>query len=519
MDQLRTEIAIIGAGSVGLTFANLLGTHGIRTVVIERDAAHADAPRAVGIDDESLRAWQAAGVLDAILPHVAAGSEGDIVLSYLTARGKRFFHIRQYGQPLGFPRGATFIQQLADVALERGLARFPHVRLQRGVAVTSVEQEAGGVILHAGSRTVRADYVVACDGARSPTRERLGIPMPGFTYDNRWLVVDGHEPREHPEAISTGVEVWAAADRPTASVPLPHGLRRWEFLLRANERDAEALRDDFIHALLRKRGGPDVRIVRRRVYTFSARVAAAYRSGRVFLAGDAAHVTPPFAAQGLTSGLRDALNLAWKLALVVRGRASARLLNSYEIERRPHQERMIRLAVSLGLLMTPKHRTQAALMAGAIGAATRVPLLREAMSMRGAALQPRYRAGFVSRGALAGRYLPQPRVRASDGRELLLDELLGPGFALVGVGCDPSLALNASSRAFLRHLGLNFVEIVDREPSKAGEAKDLGGAFARWLQRDGPQVFIVRPDRFVFADGKPGRADERVASLRHKLGG
>jgi len=160
---------------------------------------------------------------------------------------------------------------------------------------------------------------------------------------------------------------------------------------------------------------------------------------------------------------------------------------------------------------------QAALMAGVIAAAARVPLLREAMSMRGDALQPRYRRGFRDRGMLAGRYLPQPRVRTSDGRELLLDELLGGGFAVVGAGCDPQRALEASNREFLRQLGAVFLRLTTQDPPRAGEARDVSGELARRLHEGRPRLFIVRPDRFVFADGPPERADAMVAAMRRGL--
>ena len=195
------------------------------------------------------------------------------------------------------------------------------------------------------------DYLIGCDGAASLVREKLGIKLEGTTFSERWLIVD----LENNGNRIKHTEVFCDKRRPCITLPGPDQTRRFEFKLLAGEKDEDLLEQKTVERLLAAHGAdPNATLRRKTVYRFHARVAPRWREGRVFLAGDAAHLTPPFAGQGMNSGIRDALNLSWKLAAVLQGAAGPGLLDSYEQERKDHCWQMINLALRMGRVMSPK---------------------------------------------------------------------------------------------------------------------------------------------------------------------
>jgi 3-(3-hydroxy-phenyl)propionate hydroxylase len=489
------EVLVAGAGPVGLTLANLLGLQGIRTLVLEKLAGPVATPRAVGLDDECLRIWQACGLADAILPHIHQGDEGDTVFTYRSSAGAPLFRMTQHGRPYGYARGLVFLQHRAEEVLREGARRFPHVEVRPGCTVENVDAADGvarfsGVDLAGRPWTEHAAFGVGCDGGRSTVRSSLGIPMDGRTYPTPWLIVDVHSETAERENRREGVEVWCDARRPTASMQLPHGFRRWEFLLRRGENPGEFLDDTRIRGLIESRKPiEDYRIVRKLAFAYSSRIARRYRSGPVLLAGDACHVSPPFAGQGLATGLRDAANLAWKLAQVARRRLPDSLLDTYEEERRPHQLRMLGLARRLGRAMMPGNRLHEALSHSLFRLTEASPPLKRMSEIRGGHIAPAYRRGFLRPGGAAGTYVLQPRM--PDGR--LLDEWLGPGFAVISIGDGADRLLGAAENDRWSRLGARFINL----PAHAEGTPALTDPPGR---RDGPRVLIVRPDRFIFAD-------------------
>ena len=319
----RTQVAIVGAGPVGLMAANLLGRLGVETVIIERKATPYDVPRAITMDDEGARSLQAAG-LDLEYMHQTVRGRGS---RYYDDKGLPFADVGPGPVEYGFARRNHFFQPDYERVLREGLKRFPHVSLAFAHDCTGHEQSPSSVTLSVqtldGDRRLTADYLLAADGARSPTRNRLGIGMLGDTYPEDWLILDMvSDPDEEPVS-----KFFCRSDRPYVSIPAPHGGRRYEFRATCGE-TPESLTDPAkIRALLEPiRPFDDAEILRATVYTFEAKIAERWSSGRVFLMGDAAHLTPPFAGQGLHTGLRDAHNLAWKIWAVVTGKAGQGLL-------------------------------------------------------------------------------------------------------------------------------------------------------------------------------------------------
>ena len=259
----------------------------------------------------------------------------------------------------------------------------------------------------------------------------------------------------------------------------------------------------------------EVRITRKAVYTFHARIAARYREGRVLLAGDAAHLTPPFAGQGMTGGLRDATNLAWKLDAVIRGGAPVALLDSYDRERRAHFQKMLRLARVLEQVVQPRHPVARLTRDGAFLALRTFPALGRFLDRQDVRPGPELPGcGLLGRRCAdrySGRMIPQPRVRTAAG-EVMLDEVLGNDFALLGRGWDPRADLDRDELSYLEGLRCRFVQVVDCPEAVASQpglevVHDPSGLLARfWGRRRSPRL-LVRPDRIVALGIEEGAVD------------
>jgi 3-(3-hydroxy-phenyl)propionate hydroxylase len=350
----RLDVAIIGYGPVGATLANLLGARGHRVAVLESTTSAYHLPRAAHFDGEVMRIFQAAGLADAIVSCTApiAG------MHFLNADGKRLFgyDAPQGGGRHGWADNYMFYQPDLERILRGGVDRFDNVRVYLAHEVIAVAQSSDHVRLEVRDRegdrvrAIRARYAIGCDGARSLTRGAAGISLEDLRFDQPWLVVDTvlTRPVDLPEA---SVQLCDPA-RPSTYVPMTGDRRRWEFMLLADE-TPEAMEDPArVRSLLRPWVAPeDVDVIRAVVYTFHAVIAGKWRNRRLLLAGDAAHQMPPFLGQGMCAGIRDALNLTWKLELVLNERADDSLLDSYEQERSPHVRTIIETAVNAGRII------------------------------------------------------------------------------------------------------------------------------------------------------------------------
>lgn len=446
----------------------------------------------MGIDDETLRTWQACGVLEQIVPFTLAGPPGATVFTYRDGRGKGFFSLVQNQGNLGHPEGSVFLQPSTDEVLRAALAKESKVRVLAGhdvqqVTQTSTETLSEGRTVDGAGFSYTARYLVGCDGARSKVREQAGITFPGIDCPGAWLILDGVEAGWKAGDIpDQGVEVWCEPGRTTVTVPLPCGYRRWEILLRKEEAGVLVDDDDAIRkriAQYRPKDKPT--IIRRKEIHFSARQASCYRAGRMLIAGDAAHVTPPFAAQGLVSGIRDVANMAWKLAAVLEGRQLETLLDTVEVERRPHQRKMIDLALFLGRVMMPRTRLEALVVRSFLRLINAFPpIITGKFVLRGGHLHPHLEKGCIGTGG--GSYFPQAEIRDAAGRTVPFDRLLGTGFAIVNFSADKQEAgLSASARELLA---------ADTPRLRLGkEFTDPGHAYAAF---DGETV-LIRPDRII----------------------
>jgi 3-(3-hydroxy-phenyl)propionate hydroxylase len=512
---VNPEVLVAGAGPTGLVSAILLGSLGVRTLVVERNATTSDEPKAVTIDDVALRTLQRAGAMDAIYPAILPGTG----TKYYGRRGQLLAYARGPWPPRnGHPVKSPFQQPELEQALLACARRFETVEVRFSTAFETLEQDSDGVSATlAGGERIRCEFLLGCDGGRSTVRARLGLKMAGSSFREPWIVIDTvNDPHDQRFAMHHGAPV-----RPHVIVPGRDGCCRYEFLLLPGEAE-EKPSFELVRTLLAPFRSIESRdVIRRTVYTFHALLAERWSLGRCFLLGDAAHMMPPFAGAGLNTGIRDADNLTWKLAMVLGGSAGVRLLATYEAERRPYAEAMIRLSVRLGRTMMTTSRVVGTLRDTLVGTASRWPAFRRYLT------EMRFRPEQTCRGGLVvedpsvpvvGRALPQPDVLSGDGRQFPLDEVLGPGFALLAVNPPAGDPFSALRHPLWDRIGGRRVAIVlgDRAPGRgAGRVADLDGQLGSFLGSS-ERFVVVRPDRFVaatFTAGQEGQTATRLAEL------
>jgi 3-(3-hydroxy-phenyl)propionate hydroxylase len=523
----QVDVVIVGAGPSGLTLANILGLQGVRTMIVEERDTLIDYPRGVGLDDEALRTFQSIGLVDRVLPHTVPNQ----ILRFFDAKRRLLAEMAPPDARFGWPKRNGFVQPMVDAELHGGLDRFDHVEVRWGHRMVNCVETSDGVTLEFadGKDPVRARYVVGCDGGRSATRRLMGVSFDGTTSSTRWLVVDvANDPLGHPNS-----EVGADPKRPYVSISIAHGIRRFEFLIHNHESDELADDPAFVRQMLAQRvPHPDrVDMIRHRVYTHHSRIAGSFRKGRLMLAGDAAHLMPVWQGQGYNSGIRDAANLGWKLAAVVTGQAGDALLDTYDIERRKHARAMIDLSTMVGRVISPTNRRVAALRDRVIHGASLVPTLkRYVLEMRFKPM-PRYQQGAVfhadGSGGVAGGNSPtgtlfiQPRVDTRADQNVLLDDVLGAGFAVLCWSNNLRAVLGDEAFRRWKALGANFIEVrpmtqlhwTGHDDTDVTVVGDRTGALKSWFDVYTDSVLFVRPDRCIAGACIAQRAPEMSASL------
>ena len=478
-EKFDCDVLIAGGGPTGVTLAVLLARRGVKVIVAEKEAAVYPLPRAAHIDHEGMRILQEAGAADDVMATSRRAANYD----FLNARGAllmRFSGADQIG-PGGWPIASMIHQPSVEAALRRSLAGQATAALNSRWQLTSFTDDGDGVTARIatpeGERTIRARYLVGADGARSPVREASSIVFDDLDFEEPWLVVDVLVD-DYSKLPTANLQI-CNPDRPTTCVLMGEGRHRWEFMILPGETAEQVSDDAFVEKLLepwKVKGA--VRIERAAVYTFSARIASWWRKGRVLLAGDAAHQTPPFAGQGLCSGLRDAANLAWKLAAVVRGRAPDTLLDSYQPERAPNLRATIDMAIMMGRMVCTTRKWSAFVRDTKFRLARALGKLPD-----GPAAYPPISEGVILAGSSeAGAYFPQ--LLSADGTRL--DNVLG-----------------------ISHW------VISREDLAGQRLAPFAASLGHWLDRVQAEAVLVRPDRHVFGTGS---RDQLLAAWRVETG-
>jgi 3-(3-hydroxy-phenyl)propionate hydroxylase len=500
------DVIVVGAGPTGVTLATLLARHGKRVCVLERHADVYPLPRAVHLDAEVYRVLHDLGV-GAEFAAISRATRG---LQLVDARQRVLARFeRTVSDATGLPEANLFDQPELERVLRANLARCDAVTLLGGHEVVAVSQtdERAVVEVRAGDggppRRLEAAYVVGCDGANSLVRSAIGATMTDLGFEQRWLVVDVRSDVE----LTAWDGVHQVCNPRRAATYMRIGDDRYRFEIRllddetpAQYADLAALRsliDPWLGAV------PDDRLqlLRAQEYTFRARVADRWRDRRLLIAGDAAHLTPPFIGQGMCAGIRDAVNLSWKLAAVDDGLAGEGLLDSYQQERAPHAVALIRLAVNIGRAMTGGGAIAAVVRKSVLGVLRHVPAVGEKVLD---ATTPPLRGPLVDRRlpkAVRGTLLPLVRLGPD---RALVDSLLGGGLSVVALpGVELPDALVAA------RVRLLTVAAGSVDPGEQELARWLGGLGVRWA--------LLRPDRVVQAIGSTGAemaaSVDRIADL------
>ena len=515
------DVAVVGLGPVGAVAAQLLAREGLSVLAVEPNRTPDDKPRAIGIDHESLRLLQSLGLAEEVEPIL-----GDYAPSeYRSATGALLRRIVPQPQPhpLSWPPYATFVQPALEAILRAALERWPTLSTALGQRVATLRQTELGVRLGlvneiGEAREVSARYVIACDGARSAVRQSQGILLEDLEFDEPWLVVDViiNENARLPETIVQ----YCDPARPATYIAGPGQLRRWEIMLLPGEDPERMVEDETVWRLLSPWLTPlEGKLWRAAAYRFHALVAQRWRSGNVFIAGDAAHQTPPFMAQGLNQGLRDASNLCWKLGQVILRGAAPQLLDSYEAERRANCRAVIALTKQFGRLICERDPMAAA--------ARDRTMLAEIETGRGLLVRqnllPPITGGFLhdasgDRPSGVGTLLPQPMLLQGSGAPRRMDDVVKARFLLI---VRQDWRPNEAQRATAERLGLAFASLT---PRSLGEwvtpIHERDPLIADWMREHEAVAVMVRPDHVVFAIARAGEdAGRLIDQLDAELAG
>lgn len=491
------DVAIVGFGPSGVVAAGLLGQTGLKVYACERLADVYEIPRAIALDHEIMRVFQQLGVVDAIQPYCEPFTPSE----YFGVDGILIRRMTMVEPP--FPQGYTpsivFSQPPVERVLRDRVARMPNVRVEMPAEVVDVQQDAQGATLQVRggdghTHAVRTKYLIACDGGSSFVRTTLDMPLEDLDFDEPWLVVDVLVNERGLARLPKVSVQYCEPERPCTIVIGPKNHRRWEISLKPGEDPKEAATPEQAWKFLSRWLTPeDGTLWRQASYRFHALVAAQWRKGRVFLAGDAAHMQPPFLGQGMCQGIRDVANLSWKLAAVlkgdVQGAAAEALLDSYGTERKAHVRELTSRIKGVGAVIcerdVAKARARDAKLLADCGSTVQDTPRQDIL--------PRLEGGFLAQEETSGRgtLFPQPRLAASGA---LMDHAVGGGWRLV-LAADVEPAQGVPP-------GITVVALKRTPESE--------GVVARWMERHECRAALVRPDHYVYGTARSATDIQRL---------
>ncbi|KKB65134.1 FAD-binding monooxygenase [Robbsia andropogonis] len=521
------DVLIVGFGPSGAVAANLLGAAGLRILCIDASRTVYEKPRAIAVDHEIMRVFQEIGIVDEIAEHIAVFPPSE----FYGVDGQLIKRIHQVPEPypLGYIPTMVFTQPPVEAALRAHAAKKPNVEIALGTRLVEFDRGQDAAIDHAGDdvgtrpgtasggrthekitahlrddtgveRTVTAEYMIGCDGASSTVRNQLGIRYEDLVFDEPWLVIDMMVNESGLAKLPSTAVQYCEPSRPATYIVGPGRHRRWEIMLQEDEDPKHMQQEAQVWQLLSRWLAPEDGVLWRAAsYRFHALVAKEWRKGNVFIAGDAAHQQPPFIGQGMCQGVRDVVNLCWKLKQVIRGEARDTLLDSYQIERSTHVRTLTSRIKALGQVICERDLEKARLRdarlleeaGGVIKTVTRQEIV------------PPLQAGLLSTtDHLAnGTLFPQPRIR-HEGKTALFDTVIGDGWRVVLANDEP---LPASLRTLLSQRHIRIAQVCkEREKVSVeveGETRrvvELDRVLENWFAKHACTAAIVRPDHYVY---------------------
>lgn len=511
------DVLISGFGPSGAVAANLLGKLGVRTLCVDKAREVYDKPRAIALDHEIMRIFQDLGLAQEIAPFVDVFPPSE----YYGTQGQLIKRIATVDKPypMGYTPTMTFTQPPVEAALRAKATSYDCVSIALGTELVGFEDRGETVTARlqddAGqTRTVTAKYLIAADGASSFVRTTLGIALEDLVFDEPWVVVDVMVNESGLAKLPKVAIQYCEPKRPCTYIVGPGMHRRWEIMLSPGEDPAKMREDDSVWQLLSRWLTPqDGTLWRAASYRFHALVASEWRRGRVFIAGDAAHQQPPFIGQGMCQGVRDIVNLVWKLERVLRGKAADTLLDSYQVERKQHVTTLTTRIKEIGRVICERD--------DAAAAARDARLLAECggvvKTVTRQEIVPPLQAGLLAEdgNTVNGTLFPQPLIATNGDASALLDEVVGGGWRVV---VDETGMLDGSVMAAARDLGATIVVLGSAASLPGGSVavQEKEGVLAGWFEKHACHAAIVRPDHYVW--GVAGRAGDLAAKLDTLIG-
>ena len=522
------DVLIVGAGPVGMAMANLLARQGVSGIIVDRALKIFEQPRAIALDNEALRILQWTGLDENSFERIGIAS-----VHFKSPLFGEVGRVNAAGVIDCHPKLVTFFQPELEEALHKNLQAQNNFSLHRGISLNHSEQVENGVQVKLTDQSgehhnLRCQYLIAADGANSSIRKSLGLDFKGGKkYDEDWLIVDVkdihqskiNQPQDHIEFICD-------PKRAVPHMPAPGDRERWEFKLRKNENPDKLMEDKNINKLLEPWfPHHDANIERKAVYRFQAKTAPKFSKGNTFLIGDAAHVTPPFVGQGLVAGLRDAANLSWKIASVLKGTSHNKILQSYDIERRPHAKAMIRLAVLAGKVVMPQNKLAAFVSHGIVKTMSFLPVLKN--QLQELEIKPKnafHKGLFISgeKRIKRGHPIMQTPLINNAGEVKNSDDIAKTKFRLMGFGFHPEKHLSTAMIERWQDFGGESLQICHRNqvlnrPNQDCCWEDIQGDLLPNAVPVG-WIVIVRPDQVVMHEGPIEDAEKILEQVLEKVG-
>jgi len=513
------DVLIVGAGPSGLTLANILANLNISVGIFDKKASTVKEPRAVSIDDESLRIIQGFGLHNVLRKNISENYGSH----YFDSKGKVFVKVEPKSFENGFFKRNAFDQPFFENLLSENLKGNRLAKIKFNFELINLKNLKNRVEGHfkdskGNLKIFKSKYIVGCDGAQSSVRRLLNLHMLGTSFSERWLIVDLFKTKNY----FRHTEVYCDVDRPSISLPGPKGIRRYEFMLKKHENEAD---EKLVRSLLGK-VGPDVAQPLRRyqVYHFHARMTSKWKVKSAFLAGDAAHLSPPFAGQGMNSGIRDAGNLGWKLAFAIKVNSQDnKILDTYELERRKHAWDLIKMAITMGKIMMPKNYFTAFF----------VKLFFKALHFNKRALsyvsemkyrpKPKIVNGFIflngketpNEKKIIGTLFPQPFLEQHSAKNFFLDDIIGNNFSLIYFSEPKNCDLKELKVLYQLKGSFKSILIVPQWcnvfPSQLRVFRDVNNVLGQaGITSVINKIFLLRPDKYIAAIIAPENIEDLI---------